>query len=99
MRGLKILVVVMGVMLVLGFAILLAAIAGRISRGSPSPSTPRQVQADAIVIPRGARVEAMTAGTDRLIVALELPEGRRQLLIIDLATGARLGAIDLQPAP
>ena len=37
----------------------------------------------------------MTAGTDRLILALALPEGGQQLLIIDLATGARVGAIDL----
>src|SRR5262245_39554914 len=99
MRGLKILVVVMGVMLVVGFAVLLAAIAVRISRGGPAPSAARQVRAEPIVIPRGARIEAMTAGPDRLILALALPEGGRQLLIIDLATGARLGAIDLQSAP
>ncbi len=99
MRGLKILVAVMGVMLVVGFAVLVGAIAGRISRNGPPPGAARQVLAAAIDIPHGARIEALTAGTDRLILALALPEGGRQLLIIDLATGARLGAIDLHAAP
>jgi hypothetical protein len=98
MRGLKILVMIMGVMLVVGFAVLLAAIAGRIPRGSHTPGAARQLLA-AIEIPRGARIEAMTAGTDRLVLGLVLPDGGRELLIIDLATGARLGAIDLRPTP
>ena len=37
MRALKILVVVMGAMLVVGFAALVAVIAGRVSRGGPPP--------------------------------------------------------------
>lgn len=99
MRGLKILVVVMGIMLMVGFTILLGAIAGRVSRNGPSSGAVRQVSAAAIDIPRGARIEAMTAETDRLILALALPEGGQQILIIDLATGTRVGAIDLHPAP
>ena len=99
MRGLKILVVVMGIMLVVGFAVLVAAIAGRISRGRPAPSPPPAFAAEAIDIPRGARIEAMTAGTDRLIVGLALPQGDRQLMVIDLATGTRLGTIELHVAP
>ena len=37
----------------------------------------------------------MTAGPDRLVLALVLPDGGRQLVVIDLATGARLGTIEL----
>ena len=99
MRALKILVVVMGVMLVVGFAALVAVIAGRVSRGGPSPTTSRVFAGPSIDILRGARIEAMTAGPDRLIVALTLPEGGRQLLVIDLATGTRLGTIELHPVP
>jgi Family of unknown function (DUF6476) len=99
MRALKILVVVMGVMLIVGFAALVAVIAGRVSRGvAPSPAA-RVFAGPAIDIPRGARIEAMTAGSDRVILALVLPEGGRQLLVVDLATGARLGTIDLHPLP
>lgn len=98
MRALKILVVVMGVMLVVGFAALVAIVAGRISRG-PTPVAARAFAAPPIDIPRGARIEAMTAGSDRLVLSLALPDGGRQLLILDLVTGARRGTIELRPAP
>ena len=96
MRALKALVVVMGIMLIGGFAVLVAVIIGRVSHGGTAP---RSFPATVIDIPQGARVEAMTAGTDRLILDLVLPEDRRQLVVIDLATGARLGAVELRPAP
>ena len=99
MRALKILVVVMGVMLVVGFTALVAVIACRVSRGGPALPANRLFANSSIDVPAGARIEAMTAGPDRLIVALALPEGERQLLVIDLATGIRLGAIELHPSP
>jgi hypothetical protein len=98
MRALKVLVVVMGVMLVVGFAALAAVIAGRVSRG-PAATAAHGFGSPAIDIPRGARIEAMTAGPDLLILALELPEGGRQLVVIDLATGSRLGTIELHSVP
>jgi len=41
----------------------------------------------------------MSAGGDRLVVDVVLPDGNRQLLVIDLATGVRLGTIPLQTVP
>jgi hypothetical protein len=99
MRALKIIVVVMGVMLVVGFAALIAVVAGRVSRGGSASTPVRAFTARPIDIPNGARIEAMTAGPDRLVLGLELPQGDRQLLIIDLATGARLGTIELHQTP
>ena len=99
MRALKILVVVMGIMIVGGFAALVVVIVGRVSHRGPAPAETPRAFARPIDIPRGARIEAMTAGGDRLVVGLELPDGNRQLLIIDLATGARLGTVELHPAP
>jgi Family of unknown function (DUF6476) len=96
MRALKALVVVMGIMLIGGFAVLVVAIIGRVSHsGSPRPA----FSATAIDIPREARVEAMTTGSDRLVIDLLLPESRRQLIVIDLTTGVRLGTIELRAAP
>jgi Family of unknown function (DUF6476) len=99
MRALKILVVVMGVMLVVGFATLVAVIAGRVSRGGTAATAAHGFAAAPIDIPRGARIEAMTAGSDRLILALESPGSERQLVIIDLAKGVRLGTIELHSVP
>lgn len=99
MRGLKILVVVLGVMIVVSFAVLVAVIAGRLSRGGAANSAARSFAATTLDLPRGARIEAMAAGADRLVLELALPEGGRQLVVVDLATGARLGTIELRPAP
>jgi hypothetical protein len=99
MRALKILVVVMGVMLVVGFAALVVVIAGRVPRGGHALTATRAFGSPSIDIPRDARIEAMTVGPDRLVIALALPEGSRQLLVIDLATGVRLGTIQLHPGP
>jgi hypothetical protein len=96
MGALKALVVVMGIMLVGGFAVLVAAIIGRVSHGG---SPRRSFSATAIDIPREARIETMTAGSDRLVLDLLLPDNRRQLLIIDLSTGARVGVVELHPVP
>jgi hypothetical protein len=95
MRTLKVLVVVMGIMLIGGFAVLVAVIAGRLSYKGGAPRS----FAAAIDIPRGARIEAMAAGADRLVLDVVLPEGSRQLLVIDLTTGARLGIVELRTTP
>lgn len=96
MRSLKVLVVVMGVMLIGGLGLLVAVVIGRLSHGG-SPRRP--FAATTIDIPHGARIAAMTAGTDRLVLELVIPEGGHQLVIVDLATGARLGTIELRALP
>jgi hypothetical protein len=96
MRALKALVVIMGIMIVGGFAILVAAIIGRAPRNG---NAPHSFSVNTIDIPREARIEAMTAGSDRLVLDLLLPDNRRQLLIIDLRSGARVGIVELHPVP
>jgi uncharacterized protein DUF6476 len=95
MQGLKVLVVVMGVMIVIGTAALIAGIASKMSHNRSPAGATHPFVASAINIPRGARIEAMTAGPNRLILDLALPDGERRLVVIDLATGTRLGTIEL----
>ena len=98
LRALKIIVVVMGVMLVAGFITLVVVIAGRFSRGAPArPVTPAAAAAP-IEVPAGARIETMTMSGDRLVLAILLPDGDRQLVVIDLGTGRPLATIPLQTA-
>jgi Family of unknown function (DUF6476) len=97
MRALRILVTVMGIVIIVGFGVVIAVIAGRLSRGGVT--APRSFSAANIDIPRGARIAAMTTAQDRLILEIILPDGGPQLVVIDLATGTRLGTIGLNPAP
>ncbi len=86
----------MGVMIVVGFAVLVAGIASKTSHERAGAGSERPFATTAIEIPRGARIEAMTTAPNRLILELVLPGGDRQLLVLDLATGARLGTIELR---
>jgi hypothetical protein len=97
MRGLKVLVIVMGITILGVVAVLAATVVGRMSRGTPTP--PRPIAAAPIEIPRGARIEALSTEANRLVVALALPDGNRRLIILDLASGKQIGAIELHPAP
>jgi hypothetical protein len=98
MRALKILVTVIGIVIVVGFGVVIAVIAGRLARREAA-SQPHAFAAGAVNIPQGARIEAMTAASDRLILDLALPGGGREIIIIDLVTGTRLGTIELHPEP
>lgn len=96
MRALKILVIVMGVMIVVGVAVLVSVIIGRVSGAA---STARPFVGAPIDLPPGARIEGMTADANRLVLRLALPDGASELVVIDLATGARLGTIPLRAPP
>ncbi|HZK89888.1 MAG TPA: DUF6476 family protein [Stellaceae bacterium] len=98
MRGLKILVVVMGVMLVAGLVALVAAIAVRLSHRAPSPPSVA-FTAPPVTLPHGSTIETMSVGTDRIVLQVDLADGSVELVVIDLATGRLLGAIPLREAP
>jgi hypothetical protein len=97
MRGITVVVIVLGVLVLVMTALVIGTIAGRLARGPAHPAA--SLAGAAVEIPRGARIAAMTAGGDRLVLALTLPNGEQQLLVIDLASGARLGTIALREAP
>lgn len=105
MRALKTLVVVMGVLLVAGTTVLVVVIAQRLSRppAARAPTLRTQPLAGfdrtAIPAPPGSRIVAFVPEGGRLIVHLALADGREQLVVIDLASGARLGTIDMRPEP
>jgi hypothetical protein len=96
MRALKILVGVMGAMILAGVAVLGATVAGRLGKSTPPAEA---FTAPAIDIPAGARVESMSTGADRVVLDLVLSDGSRRLLIVDLASGRKLGAVPLRPSP
>jgi hypothetical protein len=100
-RALRILVVVMGAMLVGGFIALIISIAYVAKhRQTTAPATAAApYTAPAIDLPAGARIETMALGPDRLVLNIINPDGDRELLVLDLASGRRLGTIPLRVAP
>ena len=103
MRALKILVVVMGILLIGGFATLIAVVAQRVADRQAAATTPVAAPlpftAVPIELPAGTRLETMAVGADRLVLHIVLPDGNRELLVIDLASGRRLGSIPLRAGP
>ena len=98
--ALKALVIIMGLMILAGLALLVAIIAGRAVHRKPAPSpAPTAFSAAPITLPAGARIATMRVGADRLVLDIALPDGSHQLIVIDLATGRRLGTIPLRTAP
>lgn len=111
MQALKALVIVLGVMIVAGIAVIGVTIYHRATNlvNSPVPgSTEPAVRTGfgpgfgpgfgrvALDLPPGSRVVEMTAEGDRLILRLRLADGGRRILILDMATGKRLGTFELR---
>jgi len=97
MRGLKTLVIVMGVMLVAGVAGLVVAITTRLAHRAPAPAA--AFSAPPIMLPHGSKIETMSIGSDRIVLQVDLVDGTVQLIVIDLASGRQLGTIPLQEQP
>lgn len=102
MQALKVLVIFMGVLIVAGMGLVAYGIAvkfGKVAESGEDPATaatgqvwPTDVRA---AIPPGARVAEIALDDGRMVVRLTLADGSEMLLVFDLSTGARLGAIEL----
>jgi len=93
MRGLTAVVAVMTVLIVIATGAVIVGIAQKL-RGRQAA-----VASATVAIPSGARIEAMSGTADRLLLALVLADGSRQVLVVDLATGRNLSTIRLQASP
>jgi uncharacterized iron-regulated membrane protein len=105
MRGLRLLVIVLGVLLLGGTLALVVAIIVRVPHPSESraesraAAPPRGAPFDAVLdLPAGAVVQSVGETGARLAVHLVLPDGSQQIVIVDPGSGARIGTIELRPA-
>jgi len=96
-RVLKIAVIVMGILLVGGFAFVLAAIVYQASKGGQSsvPSGPAALATD-LHLPKDASIETLALDGDRLALHLQSAAGA-EIVVIDLKTGKTLSRIELKP--
>ncbi len=50
-----------------------------------------------LTLPPGAKIVSTEASGGRLVARIDLPDGGVELIIFDLANGARIATIDLAP--
>ncbi len=107
MRALKTLVIVMGVLILVGMALVGYTL---IKRGlNPAPPLVEAPQAPSaavhpygpveIELPQGAHIASTHTAGGRLVIELTLAGGAERVLVVDLTSGAILGTIDLKPTP
>jgi len=97
LRKLKIAVVVMGVILILGFAGLIWRIVYLINKDRPVAGAAATLVRDArLPLPSGAAVKSMALSGNRLAVHYDGPAGAG-IAILDLVTGQPVSQIDLAP--
>jgi hypothetical protein len=102
---------VMGVLIVVGFAVLLVEIGRRMftpKPGAPEPASVRTVPGGGsptgfgevdVRIPAGARVEGLIASGGRVVAHVRTPDGTSLGYVIDPASGSLLGVIRFPAAP
>jgi hypothetical protein len=95
MRALKTLVVVMGVLLVGGLAVLVVAVIDRVQHRPPAAASLGPVHVD---LPPGAHIAASEMSGDRLMVRVTLPDGTDEVRLFDARTGAAIAIIAARPA-
>ena len=102
MRGLKFLVIFLGVVILGGMIVLGVTIAKRASSKLTVDSKP-PVSASfgtaTHTIPKGAHVEESKVEGERLFLRLALEDGTARIVILSLKDGALLGVIVLDPQP
>lgn len=99
MKPLIALVIIMGVLIVAGLAVVVVTIASR-SGGADRTASTRAAAKFATVdlpVPAGCEVMETTTADDRLILRLGSGDRCNQVLIIDMTTGRLLGTLRLVP--
>ena len=95
MQALKALVIGMGVLIVIGFVLLVIGLANKFSKAGKAGFGETEV-----AVPDGCSVAETLAEGDRLFLRLEGPAARgcAQIVIVDLTDGGVRGRLRLAPA-
>lgn len=108
MKALNIAVVVMGVMIVVGLAVIAVTIVKRLGGASePPPAIALPVvpggplsafDPATVPLPPGTRLQRIVPAGDRLVLHMTGEGGKDVLMVLDMAGGRVLGSFLLEPA-
>jgi hypothetical protein len=93
MRGLKALVIGMGILIIAGVVFLIYAIVEKAGEGGIGGGG--AVNAE-VRLPAGAEIVETRVGDGRVVLRLRLADGSGRLMLIDAVTGKSAGRIDLK---
>ncbi len=102
MQALKIIVVVMGLLIVIGFAVLVVGLYQKATRFDAEPEAAAAAAAFGTVRlaqPLDAEVLETSATAGRLFVRLRDSTSREWIVVLDLKTGRVLGTIEVHGQP
>jgi hypothetical protein len=94
---LKTVVIVMGVLIVVGFAVVVIEITRRLSNMGEEEEAFPAGEARTLSVPQGCTVAEIAGVGERLALRLEPAAGCPDLIYLD-ASGREVGRVDLQPA-
>ena len=101
MKALKTLVIVMGILILAGIAVIGVTLYNRANRpgglaGTPPAAAPADRIADgSLGLPAGSRIRGLAGAGGRVVVHVELPSGAEELVILDPASGAVVGRLSV----
>jgi Family of unknown function (DUF6476) len=95
MQALKVLVVVMGVLIIAGVAVVAVTIVNRLSHGSSSPG----FSAANLTLPKGCHLVGMVSAGNRLALRLGDSAECQIILFVDPESGQQMGSLALQTQP
>jgi hypothetical protein len=100
MRALVAATIFMGILIIIGFAVIIGTILHRVSAPKPVVATAVATPGHAALsLPPGARIAGMTAVGERLVLHVTDADNRESLITLDPATGTVLETIDLVSQP
>ncbi len=97
-RGLKAVVIILGILIFVMLGVIVTTILSRASQMAEGGSNFKAFGELDMPLPEGARIVESLADGGRLILRLRDDKGAESMVIVDLATGARLGTLRLTPS-
>ena len=93
MRGLKTLIIGMGILIVVGLIILVIGIVHKTDHPSRSGKPFPQVSVN---VPQGTDLVEMRVDNGKIVVRLKLSDGSHRIVVLNAETGKPAGQIDLK---
>ena len=95
MQTLKALVIILGILILIAFGFLAYGVATKFGSSKPTVAAKGSFAENRVALSAGARVVETTFGGGRIILRVVKPDGAEALVLIDAATGVRVGLLHL----